>query len=447
MTESSVAVLLIEDDAVLGESLVQRLMLEGYGVAWAQTLAEGEVLLRRSRPAMIVCDMQLPDGSGEDLLLRLLPSIGSTPVVVVTAFGDVGQAVRLMRAGADDYIEKPFEPRLLLDKLRRAKAMPVPEAPAIVIDDGSVAPTMQTLDAMLKRLAAVDSTVLLLGESGVGKEVAAERLHALGRAKHGPFVAVNCAAVPADLFESEVFGHERGAFTGAMQRHPGFAERAGQGTLFLDEVGDLPLPLQAKLLRLLQDRRFQRLGGRETLSLRARIVAATNADLAARVAEGRFREDLYFRLAVVPLEVPPLRQRPEDIRRLALSFTAHFGESFGRRGVAIDDQALGALLNHDWPGNVRELRNRIERALVIAETSTLGIGDLFPDRQPALASGTSLIEAREAAEREHIRRTLARCGGRIAEAAQVLGISRTTMWERMRRLGLGGNIPDRAKTS
>jgi DNA-binding NtrC family response regulator len=447
MIERDVAVLLIEDDAVLGESLVQRLTLEGYGVAWARSLTEGEVLLRRCRPAMIVCDMQLPDGSGEALLLRLLPSIGSTPVVVVTAFGEVGQAVRLMRAGADDYVEKPFEPRLLLDKLRRAKAIALPEAPAIDMDESSVAPTMQTLDAMLRRLAPVDSTVLLLGESGAGKEVAAERLHMLGRAQQGPFVAVNCAAIPADLFESEVFGHERGAFTGAMQRHQGFAERAGKGTLFLDEIGDLPLPLQAKLLRLIQDRRFQRLGGRETLTLGARIVAATNADLAARVAEGRFREDLYFRLAVVPLEVPPLRQRPDDIRRLALSFTAHFGETFGRRGVVIDDQALDALLSHDWPGNVRELRNRIERALVIAEASTLGIEDLFPDKQPVSASGMSLIEARETAEREHIRRTLSRCGGRIAEAAQVLGISRTTMWERMRRLGLGGDISDRTKTS
>lgn len=445
MTQDSVAVLLIEDDDVLGESLVQRLTLEGFGVAWARSLAEGEATLRRCRPSMIVCDMQLPDGSGEDLLLRLLPGVGSTPVVVVTAFGEIGQAVRLMQAGADDYIEKPFEPRRLIEKLKRARDLPVHRAPPVEADAGWEAPAMQDLHAMLRRLAPVDSTVLLTGESGVGKEVAAERLHALARASRGPFVPVNCAAIPGDLFESEAFGHERGAFTGAAQRHRGFAERAGQGTLFLDEVAELPLPQQAKLLRLIQDRRFQRLGGRETLTLGARIVAATNADLQARVAEGRFREDLYFRLAVVPLHVPPLRERPEDVRHLAQRFVAHFAASFGRPDAQLDEASLATLLAHDWPGNVRELRNRIERAMVIADTDLIRTDDLFADRQPIAAAAMSLTEAREAAERDHIRRTLARCGGRIADAAQALGISRTTMWERMRRLDLAGDAEERAR--
>jgi DNA-binding NtrC family response regulator len=436
MSPAAITIHLIEDDAVLGESLVQRLSLEGFEVRWARSIAEGETLLQSSQPSMVVCDIQLPDGSGEDLLMRMLPQIGSVPVIVVTAYGEVRQAVRLIQAGADDYIEKPFEPRLLIEKLHGLRRLPQPAAPRNEGVDGWRAPAMRALDSMLQRLADVDSTVLLLGESGAGKEVAAERLHALGRAKQGPFLALNCAAIPVELFESEAFGHERGAFTGATQRHAGFAERAGRGTLLLDEVAELPPAMQAKLLRLLQDRHFTRVGGRESLAFEARIVAATNADLEARVAQGRFREDLYFRLAVVTLRVPPLRERPEDIRHLAECFTEHFAEAFGRPRCAIGASALRALLDHAWPGNVRELRNRIERAMVISDSPTIEVDDLFPEHQAVPDRPISLAEARDAAEREHIRRTLVRCGGRIAEAAQVLGIARTTMWERMRRLGL-----------
>jgi DNA-binding NtrC family response regulator len=429
------SVVLIEDDAVLGESLTQRLALEGIDVWWARSAAEGEALLRRRRPTMIVCDIRLPDGDGESLLTRLMPQLGGTPIVVVTAYGDVGQAVRMLRAGADDYVEKPFPAQLLIDKLDAFAAWSPPAEPPPDAA-GWASPSMQTLRRHLLKLGRVDTTVLLVGESGAGKEVAARVLHEAGPRAAAPFLAVNCAAIPSDLLESQIFGHERGAFTGANERQIGLAERAAGGTLFLDEVAELAPPSQAKLLRLLQERRFTRLGGREELALGARIVAATNADLRARVAEGRFRDDLYYRLAVVELQVPPLRQRPEDVEELAAHFLRHFARSLGRDVPALDAEALGALLHHGWPGNVRELRNRIERALVLAESQRLGVADLFPERQAQEAPPLSLAAAREAAEREHIRRILARCGGRIGDAAQVLGVSRTTLWERMRRLGI-----------
>ena len=428
-------ILLIEDDEVLGESLVQRLALEGIGSWWGRSVAEGERLLRAHRPSLIVCDIRLPDGSGEELLLRLMPELGGTPIIMVTAFGEVEQAVRLMRAGADDYVEKPFPPQLLLDKLRAFAAWaPPPAAPAGTEGWGTA--SMQRLDRDLGRLARVDTSVLLVGESGVGKEVTAQRLHALGDRAEAPFVAVNCAAIPAELLESEMFGHERGAFTGATQRHSGFAERAGAGTLFLDEIGELVPALQAKLLRLLQERRFSRVGGRELLTLGARIVAATNVDLQARMAEGRFREDLYWRLAVVELTVPPLRERPGDIEPLARTFLGHFAAAFRRPLPGLAPGAIDALLAHAWPGNVRELRNRMERAMVLSEGPVLQAEDVFPGLRQPVPAMVSLAEARDLAEREHIRRVLVRCGGKVAEAAQALGVSRTTMWERMKRLGI-----------
>ncbi|RKK01664.1 response regulator [Pseudoroseomonas wenyumeiae] len=431
------SVVLIEDDTVLGESLVQRLTLEGIATFWARTAHEGEALLRRQRPTLIVCDIRLPDGNGEALLTRLMPELGGTPIIVVTAYGDVAQAVRLLRAGADDYVEKPFSAQLLIDKLAAYAGWAAPAPPAADMAGWS-SPAMRTLRRHLLKLGLVDTTVLLGGESGAGKEVAARALHDNGSRAAGPFVAINCAAIPAELLESQIFGHERGAFTGAMERQTGLAEHAAGGTLFLDEVAELGPAPQAKLLRLLQERRFTRLGGREELPLQARIVAATNADLRERVAEGRFREDLFYRLAVVELTVPPLRERPEDLGALAAHFLRHFASAFGQEEPQLSAPSFDAMLAHPWPGNVRELRNRIERAMVLAEGTRLEAADLFPESQAQEAPPLSLAEARDAAEREHIRRVLARAGSRVGEAAQLLGVSRTTLWERMRRLGIKG---------
>ncbi len=427
-------VVIIEDDEVLGAALVQRLRLEGFEPRWARTLAEGEALLaQKPRARCVLCDMRLPDGSGEALLARLMPSLGAVPVIAMTAYGGVEQAVRLMRAGADDYLTKPFDVEVVLARLAAlapATEPPPPDGPA-----GWQSPPMRALAGDLGRLAAALAPVLLLGESGAGKEVAARRLHALGPRAAAPFVALNCAAIPRDLLESEVFGHERGAFTGATERRPGAAERAGAGTLLLDEVAELEPVLQAKLLRLLEDRRFLRVGGTKEIALEARVIAATNADLAVRVAEGRFRGDLYYRMAVVELRVPPLRERPDDVLPLAHSMVAESARQAGRTGLHLTPEAEAALAAHPWPGNVRELRNRIERAALLAPGDALTPADLFPGRTETPAPRT-LAEARDAAERAHIQRVLSHCGGRMADAARALGISRTTLWERAKRLGL-----------
>lgn len=434
------AIVLIEDDEVLGASLVQRLRLEGIGVQWAHSVAEGEAMLRRGpRPSLVLCDMRLPDGSGEELIARLLPELGAVPFIAMTAYGGIEQAVRLMRLGVDDYLAKPFAIDAVLDKITTLAAPP--SAATEPADDAAApgwrsAPMRALRDAIL-RLAGVDASVLLAGESGAGKEVAARALHSLGPRRDAPFVALNCAAIPRDLLESEVFGHEKGAFTGAAARRIGAAERAGAGTLLLDEVAELAPELQAKLLRLLEERAFLRVGGDREVALRARIIAASNADLAARVAQGQFRQDLYFRLAVVDLTVPPLRARTDDILDLARLFLAGHGDR------TLSAEAEAALLAHPWPGNVRELRNRIERAAVLAASARLMPGDLFPDLSAAPAPGAgdadqSLAAARDGAEREHIRRVLLRCEGRIQDAARALGVSRTTLWERMRRLDLQG---------
>lgn len=301
----------------MGGSLAQRLGLEGYAVRLATSGAAAAAMVAAHAPDALVCDILLPDIGGEQLFHALRRKLGDAAVVMMTAYGEIDQAVRLVRAGADEFLVKPFATADLLTRLDALLARRlVPPGEAVL--GASVA--MRRVEAVLRRVASADSPVLLLGETGVGKEVAARLLHERGAAARGPFMAVNCAAIPAELMESEVFGHERGAFTGAAQRHEGYAERARGGTLFLDEVGELPAALQTKLLRLIEAREFRRVGGRETLTFRARLVTATNADLAARVRDGRFREDLLYRLDVIRVEIPPLRARPEDVLPLARRF-------------------------------------------------------------------------------------------------------------------------------
>ncbi len=438
-------VLVVEDDAVLGPALVQRLRLEGYRPRLAAT---GEAALREAlslRPDAVVSDIRLPDMSGEDVYRRLLAELGALPAFFMTAFGDVAQAVRLVRAGARDYLTKPVDVDRLVAALgevlaeRLPASAPAGEAPAL-----GVSPAMRAVETLLRKAARVDVPVVLTGETGVGKEVAARFLHAASACAAQPFVAVNCAAIPRDLAESTLFGHERGAFTGAATRHAGVAERAGAGTLLLDEVAELSPELQAKLLRLVQERSFLPLGAEAEKPFAARLVCATHADLAARVREGRFREDLFYRLNVIAVQVPPLRRRPEDqpwlAERLLVAATARFG--LGSRRFA--PAAIAALADHDWPGNVRELRNRIERAAALTEGAEIGAGDLFPElaleeRDEAAASGQRpLAAALDAAARATIEDALQRAGGSRAEAARLLGISRTTLWKRMRALGLAG---------
>ena len=434
MNADGVHVLLIEDDAVLGGALAQRLRLEGFAVEHATNCAQALGALRRTRPDFVLSDIRLPDGSGEDLYRQALPLLGRTPIVFATAFADIGQAVRLVRAGADDYLTKPYDIDSLVSRIRgltrtRGEAMPIRA-------DMDLSAATQRLAADLERLAVRDVPILLRGETGVGKEVAARQLHLQSPRADAPFVAVNCGAVPHDLMESQFFGHERGAFTGARDTHVGFFEEAADGVLFLDEVGELAPRLQTVLLRVLQDGRFRRIGGRQDLRFRGRIIAATNADLAARIASREFREDLYFRLAVVELHVPPLRERIAEVLPLAHAFVREAAERQGLKEPGLARELEAMLLAHDWPGNVRELRNRVERAVALTDGPMLTATDLFPERKlDEPPSANTLADAREQAELTQIERALELSGGRLAEAAQRLGISRTTLWKRRKLLG------------
>ncbi|OYX11102.1 MAG: sigma-54-dependent Fis family transcriptional regulator, partial [Rhizobiales bacterium 32-66-8] len=302
-----------------------------------------------------------------------------------------------------------------------------------------IAPATRKMESLLRRVARLSSSVLITGATGTGKEVAARFLHALSLHATSPFIAVNCAAIPADLMESELFGHEKGAFTGAGQRHLGYVERAADGTLFLDEIADLRPELQAKLLRLIEGRTFQRVGGERELPFRGRLVTATNADLARRVADGQFREDLLYRINVVTVHMPSLRERPEDIPWLMDRLFTEFADRTETGLKGISALAEEAALHHAWPGNIRELRNRMERGVALALGPWLMPGDLFPEHLGEVSATEmigSLETARHDAERRHILRALAATDGEIISAARLLGIGRTTLWEKMRRLGM-----------
>ncbi|MEZ5832442.1 MAG: sigma-54 dependent transcriptional regulator [Dongiaceae bacterium] len=417
----------------MGESIVHRLDLEGYQVDWWQSGTDALQAVRNKALDLLICDIRLPDINGEALFDKVIPEHPGLPVLFITGFAQVDQAVRLMRAGAADYVVKPFAMQDFLSKIEiLTRCVGDPEGPL----GRSMA--MRRIDDLLRRIANIDSTVLFVGESGVGKEVATRYLHQLSSRANGPFIAVNCAAIPHELLESELFGHERGAFTGASARHFGYVERAAGGFLLLDEIGDLLLPVQAKLLRLLETRRFQRIGGEAEFTSDARIICATNADLKARVASGQFRPDLLFRIQVIEVTIPPLRERREDIEPLLDQYRAHFATSFGRHVAGFMPNAHHMAMTHDWPGNARELRNRVERAVALADGAWIAAEHLFPELGDDQRGGdfSSLADVREQVERQHIRNALERAGGRVEEAAQLLSVSRSTLFDKIRRLGI-----------
>ncbi|KAB0264200.1 sigma-54-dependent transcriptional regulator [Microvirga brassicacearum] len=428
---------LIEDDPIMGESLMERLTLEGAKVLWWQDCRTALENLAAFAPDLVVCDIRLPDGTGEDVFKTASATPECPPFLFVTGHGDIDQAVRLMRNGAGDYITKPFETARFLDRVEQL-LRPVEQGATPIL---GVSRQMHEIQRLLQRIGRLSAPALLSGETGVGKEVCARYLHGV-RDPATPFVAVNCAAIPKDLMESELFGHEKGAFTGASSRHLGYAERAQDGILFLDEIGELDLKLQAKLLRLIEDRSFHRIGGETAVAFRARLICATNADLQARIKTGSFREDLYYRINVLTVTIPPLRERPDDIEWLAERLVEALANDLGAELVGLSGHAIDELRAHDWPGNVRELRNRIERAVSLSPGPRIMPGDLFPDRHinPSVADPKvgSLEAARDEAEKREILRALRQSGGAIVEAAGALGISRTTMWEKMRRHRIEG---------
>jgi DNA-binding NtrC family response regulator len=375
--------------------------------------------------------------------------------VLITAHGSVPLAVEAMKAGAADFLLKPFDrdevlftiEKALVSSSHAAQRPPEPSTPERLLIGNS--PAMKDCIERLRKAAPTQATVLIRGESGTGKEVAARTLHAWSPRRQGPFVAVHCAALPDNLLESELFGYEKGAFTGAHQRKPGRVELAEGGTLFLDEIGDISLAVQVKLLRLLQEKEFQRLGGTRTEKADVRFVAATHRNLEALVAAGQFREDLFYRLNVVPVWMPPLRERRDDVVLLAHKFCEEFAAANGRTGLALEDDALAALTAYDWPGNVRELQNLIERLVVFADGPTIRGADvkrelgrnagIRPPNDAASAPSaepTTLDAQRLEAERQAIREALARTGGNRTQAARLLGISRRTLYNKLRELGI-----------
>ncbi|MDX2264749.1 MAG: sigma-54 dependent transcriptional regulator [Hyphomicrobiales bacterium] len=427
---------MIEDDAVMGQSLRQSLSLEGAKVGLYGCAADALYAMNARGPDLVLCDMRLPDMNGDGLFRKMADDGTAPPFIFMTAYGDIDDAVSLMRAGAGDYLTKPFDMDILLGRIQTVLRPRLHEANAAIL---GVSPAMHAVERLLRLAAKVDSFVLITGETGSGKEVCARFLHDCAPPSKKPFIAVNCAAIPENLLESEIFGHEAGAFTGAAKRHLGYAERAGSGTLFLDEISELALPLQAKLLRLIEDRAFYRVGGETLIPFKARLVCASNANLESQVALKQFRADLFFRINVLPVEVPPLRHRQEDIPWLIDRFFIEFAERQMSALRGVSALAQNAALVHCWPGNVRELRNRIERAVALTLSDWIMPADLFPEKalraltEPA---PTSLAEVRDTAEKRQIERVLAQNNGQISKTAVALGVSRTTLWEKMRRLGL-----------
>ncbi len=441
MPDTSPAIGLVEDDPIMGESLVERLEYEGYTVHWLKSGAEGLNAARQQDFGLMILDYRLPDMDGNTLYRQLREEHGgATPtVIVLTGHGTIDNAVELLKAGVADYLAKPVDVNAFIDRVHQL-ARTVPPTPRTGGPRLGVSAAMQRLERQVGRVAAHGETcVLIQGESGAGKEEVARLLHH-SQSADGPFVAVNCAAIPENLIESELFGHERGAFTGATGRRTGHFEAATNGTLFLDEIGDMPLQTQVKLLRVLQERTFQRLGGNQPITLNARVVCATHRDLGAMVAAGEFREDLYYRINVIPLHVPPLRERPEDILWLAERFIEELREELQRPAIELTASARERLLDHPWAGNVRELHHALRRAVVFLdgdriqpEDLPLGNNAVGGDNDTGPLALKDYLEEREAA---FIRARLAENDGAVGTTANSLGISRKALWEKMKRLGV-----------
>jgi DNA-binding NtrC family response regulator len=446
-------ILLVEDKDSLRAMLRHALEAQGHAVVEARDQREAEAALQASRPAVVLSDLRLPEGDGFGVLRAAKEFDADTPVIVMTAFGSIQDAVAAMKEGALDFLAKPVDPDHLLLMVERAlvqrrlstENLLLKEelaqrrgAPQIVGDD----PKLKQVSVALHRAAATDTTVLLQGESGTGKELFARTLHALSPRADGPFVAINCAAIPETLLETELFGHEKGAFTGAANRKPGKFELAHRGTLFLDEIGDLPLSLQAKILRALEEKRFERVGGTVAIQVDVRVVAATNRNLKAAVAARQYREDLYFRLSVFPITIPPLRERPHDIATLSRYFIDRYCRDLTKKPLVLSDAAKQELQEYPWPGNVRELQNCIERAVILTDGDTIhprhlnltfrsaaasadSDADGGPWAQIDLSGSLAEVTRRVAAEAERrkIEQTLKDTNGDVGRTAELLQVS------------------------
>ena len=460
--------LIVDDEINIRRVLAAMLKREGYEVTAAGDGEQALTALHKSPIDVVITDLVMPRLGGLDLLRRVAAEFPDVPVIMITAHGTVDTAVEAMKAGAFDYITKPFdqeELKKVILKATRARDLERQhvhtaggdsERPPLVGQSAA----MRAIFEIVAKVADSPSTVLITGESGTGKELVAQALHRGSSRRDQPLIKVNCAAIPKDLVESELFGYEKGAFTGAVGSKPGRFELADGGTLFLDEIGEVPVEMQVKLLRALQESEFERVGGIRTIRVNVRLIAATNRDLLALIAEGRFREDLYYRLNVVPVALPPLRDRKEDIPALAQHFVERYNRRLGKKVERVDDEALEVLLGYSWPGNIRELENLMERSVLFADGTVITAAQLpesLREKAPgtpmpiaavgpigsiAAPSGASMKEivrqAQAELERELISRALEETSGNVTRAAKRLQISRKSLQVKMKELGFRG---------
>ncbi len=462
MTPAPATILVVDDEHLIRWSLEQQLRREGYSILLAETGAEALQKVQAETPDLVLLDVRLPDADGLEILERLRASDPESLVIMITAHGGVESAVRAMKLGAHDYIIKPFdmeELKLTVKKALETKALRrevarfhAEQREGSRLDDiVGVSRAIRDLKALIRRIAESDATTVLLeGESGTGKDLVARVIHFESARAQAPFLAVNCVALPEHLLESELFGHEKGAFTDAKALKKGLFEQANGGTVYLDEIGDMRPGLQAKLLRLIEDKTFRRVGGVKDLRVDVRIIAATNRDLAKAMQEEQFRKDLYFRLKVFPIHIPPLREHPEDILPLATSFIARFNREMRREILGLHPEAQACLKAYSWPGNVRELRNVIERGMILASGDTLCCEHLLPEigagpvettpgpPPPPKAAPVALPAEGlrlEEVERDLVRQALEATEGNQVRAARLLGISRDALRNRMKKFG------------
>jgi two-component system NtrC family response regulator len=442
--------LIVDDDEEIRTQMKWALNQE-YQVFLAEDRPRAIDAFMEHRPQVVLLDLGLPPhpGTPEEGLAALPEMLAHdrfAKIIIISGQGEKTNALQAIGAGAYDFLTKPVEVEELKVILRRTFHVAglerdYRELQAQMQADTfegllGTSPQMQSVFTSVRKVATTDAPVLILGESGTGKEMAALAIHRRSPRKEGPFVAINCSAIPETLLESELFGHEKGSFTGAHVQRKGRIESASGGTLFLDEIGEIPLQLQVKLLRFLQEQRIERVGGRQEIQVDTRVVAATNVELKKAIAEEKFREDLYYRLAVVVISLPPLRDREGDVRLLAQEFLRRNAVANGKEGISFGPDAIRAINAHSWPGNVRELENRVKRAVIMAEGRRIAAEDLELESPTAAPLNLNLKEARESAERNVIQRALRKHSGKIAPAAAEIGISRPTLYELMEKLGI-----------
>ena len=446
MKETAPQLLIVDDEHHVRESLSHWFTEDGYEVVAADSAKEALTLLGRRTFDVVVTDIKMPGMDGLELQRRILEKDPELAIIVITAYASVATAVQALKEGAYDYLAKPFDPEELTRVVEKAvekrrlrrenlllKERLAASGPKLIMGD---TPAMKKVLELVESVAPTETTVLIRGESGTGKELVARLIHTQSPRVFGPMVAVNCGALPEGILESELFGHEKGAFTGAAGVRKGKIELADGGTLFLDEVGEISPKVQVELLRALEDRAIVRLGGDREIPVDFRIVCATNSDLEEEVAEGSFREDLYYRINVFALDLPPLRDRPGDVVPIAEHYVRKFAAAMGRQVTGCSPEAVRILCEYPWPGNVRELANAIERALVLCRE-----GEIQPEHLPVAGGGGSrrrddLDESLHAVERRHITKVLEQCAFNISMAARVLKIDRVTLYNKMRKYGI-----------